>query len=1189
MKQNQLKSIMSLSQKQLPTVREIFQGICGKASLAFARIFILTTLWSTIAIGQNQYEIPIPKVIPPSPDAASLGKYGSTPVGLHTGIPNISIPLYTVKSGSLELPISISYHAAGVKVNEIASWVGLGWSLNAGGVVTRSVVGKSDEGGFWNMTVKNATQLTSNDYIYAKAIADGNDGESDLYFYNFNDRSGKFIYKQNDNVTPYQIPLSPLNIKFVPTRFEILDEVGNKYVFGQPETTQTLDGSAETYNSAYYLTQIIAANGVDNIQLTYVSDGGYFEGAVTDTETIGPRASQAMQGGGVAIINEHLINSSTSSRFILPVRLSEITFATGKVVFVKAADRQDLPSNSRLTDIWIFNKNSDGSYPASPVKRIAFTTGYFGTTISDYRLKLTEVIDKDVLSTTVRKHSFSYNETIALPARSSRAQDWWGFYNGQNTNTSLIQTETLSVAGYQYNVGGGSRQPSTTHMGAGLLSRITYPTGGYTDFTYEPHYYAGGIVETPQTRSASAGAMGNTTDLLQQTVTFSVSTTGWAKVSTYCSDVTDAEPFFSTVTLTQQSNGLSVLNHVYSPYVFNPYPSHLSKEYMVYLLAGNTYDLKVLSKGHSTSPQFNGAAFSQATIDWTEESIGTSVMAGGLRVKTIKDYASASASPITKEYRYGVGGSGTGILLIPNYGLSSAKRDIDWVFNSSWSNGAQSGCTEATHAGTRKVITGTAPLDLTSLNGAPVVYPEVTVYENTTSAPNGRQVSKFDVEVDEFTSADKAYNNGVLQLNNSWRGGDEIWNSVYTSSSVQVTEKFSNSSILNSQQTIGTKVGYKIQVEGCTPTPGSLVTTLFSYLYYFDYPTYSGIKKPYNTKEIKISQSDPSKKIEQTEEYFFENLQSNHQQLTKKITTDSDGDQVITKYWYPADYAPATTIGSTTIQTLLTANIIGKPIKTEKTRGTSITEGDVQTYNQYGDPVEIYRLESGTNPTHANTVIVPAGYVKKADISYDATSKRVNKVQLTSNISTGYIWNYSNSYPVAKVENAAPTDAAVSSFEFDGKGNWSYTGATYNDIAVKTGSRYYRLGGGNITKSITAGTYKLEYWAKSAVTLSGGTLTLIRTSSADANGWILYEYKVTTASTVTLTLSGTAYLDELRLYPMNAQITTYTYDVINGVTSVNDPNNFVTYYDYDLFGRLKWVKDYKGNIVKAMDYHYKGF
>src|SRR5580698_7637476 len=65
-----------------------------------------------------------------SPTAASLGKYGDFPVSYNTGLPQISIPIYTVKAGSLSLPISLSYHASGLKVQEEASWVGAGWSLN---------------------------------------------------------------------------------------------------------------------------------------------------------------------------------------------------------------------------------------------------------------------------------------------------------------------------------------------------------------------------------------------------------------------------------------------------------------------------------------------------------------------------------------------------------------------------------------------------------------------------------------------------------------------------------------------------------------------------------------------------------------------------------------------------------------------------------------------------------------------------------------------------------------------------------------------------------------------------------------------------------------------------------------------------------------------------------------------------
>lgn len=69
----------------------------------------------------------------PTPNAASLGKYGDIPVSHHTGVTNISIPIYTIQEGDINLPISLDYHSSGIKVDEVASWIGLGWSLNVGG------------------------------------------------------------------------------------------------------------------------------------------------------------------------------------------------------------------------------------------------------------------------------------------------------------------------------------------------------------------------------------------------------------------------------------------------------------------------------------------------------------------------------------------------------------------------------------------------------------------------------------------------------------------------------------------------------------------------------------------------------------------------------------------------------------------------------------------------------------------------------------------------------------------------------------------------------------------------------------------------------------------------------------------------------------------------------------------------
>lgn len=86
----------------------------------------------------------IPDAIP-SPNAASLGIYGIIPVSLYTGTPNISIPLYTFESRGLKLPVTLRYDASGVKVNQLPGWLGHNWSLEAGGVITRTIKERYDE------------------------------------------------------------------------------------------------------------------------------------------------------------------------------------------------------------------------------------------------------------------------------------------------------------------------------------------------------------------------------------------------------------------------------------------------------------------------------------------------------------------------------------------------------------------------------------------------------------------------------------------------------------------------------------------------------------------------------------------------------------------------------------------------------------------------------------------------------------------------------------------------------------------------------------------------------------------------------------------------------------------------------------------------------------------------------------
>jgi hypothetical protein len=220
-----------------------------------------------------------------------------------------------------------------------------------------------------------------------------------------------------------------------------------------------------------------------------------------------------------------------------------------------------------------------------------------------------------------------------------------------------------------------------------------------------------------------------------------------------------------------------------------------------------------------------------------------------------------------------------------------------------------------------------------------------------------------------------------------------------------------------------------------------------------------------------------------------------------------------------------------------------------------------------------------------NTISKDSRYVDESFYTFN----NGNPVQVTPHdgITNSYIWDYLNSEPIAKASNATASQIAYTSFEADGKGGWTFSGAPVADATSPTGSKCYNLSSGNIVKSGLPGTgnYVVSYWSKSGagITISGGTAVLKQGKTI--NGWTFNEYTVT--NPLTVTVSGSGYIDELRLYPSNAQMVTYTYTPLLGMTSACDVDNKITYYFYDGFGRLKWIKDQDLNIIKTIQYHYQ--
>lgn len=153
-----------------------------------------------------------------TPNAAGLGLYGDIPVSLYTGTPDISIPLYEIKVRDYTLPLTLSYHAAGVRVDQHPGWVGLGWNLLAGGLITRNVNDLPDEfdnpalnlatlpveswGYYYNYSVLDTNKW--NDIAYLRYIAQSPDTSfidtaPDEFSFNFAGYSGKFYLDHNGN------------------------------------------------------------------------------------------------------------------------------------------------------------------------------------------------------------------------------------------------------------------------------------------------------------------------------------------------------------------------------------------------------------------------------------------------------------------------------------------------------------------------------------------------------------------------------------------------------------------------------------------------------------------------------------------------------------------------------------------------------------------------------------------------------------------------------------------------------------------------------------------------------------------------------------------------------------------------------------------------------------------------------
>jgi hypothetical protein len=480
----------------------------------------LNTLVSFSQSARNQYAIP--KVeelvkIPPSPEAAAFTKYGNTPANLYSGTPNISIPIANLKAREIDVPISLTYDASGIKVEQIATWIGLGWNLNAGGMVTRQVNGLPDDYfsatplyvPFYAPSIKSDFEFTRDfnpaplsvygpgmlaryfNFMYQATRTTGLKYEiqPDTYSFNVSGLSGTLFIDYNNN-TAYciespEIKATPIinqlaSIKVI-TGWKIVDGSGNTYFFGNAEKTHVRDNDPDEgsrfYNSAWVLTKIETKNKRDVIAFEYSAL------PMWEREQLAGRAvtRNSFNGNSQCGTDNFIVNAEPTYK-IEQMELTRISVnSILRAEFIPGALRSDLVGKRSLSQILIRDTNG------SLVNTYQLNQSYFGsssTVEKELRLRLDNLEMFGTTASNPLRHTFYYAGGN-IPSRESMAQDFWGYYNGQANSTLIPYNYDFDFG--NINFMGANRQPNFATTLIGTLNKIQYPTGGTTEFTYQPH------------------------------------------------------------------------------------------------------------------------------------------------------------------------------------------------------------------------------------------------------------------------------------------------------------------------------------------------------------------------------------------------------------------------------------------------------------------------------------------------------------------------------------------------------------------------------------------------------------------------------------------------------------------------------------------------------------------------------
>lgn len=1081
-------------------------------------------------------------ILPPAPNAAALSKYGGIEVSQNTGAPNISIPLFEVKGKNISVPVSLNYSSSGIKVDEIASRAGMGWVMKSGGVITRTVRGFADE----THTRKIPWGTFGNNwetYKFMKDVTDawfysGFDSEPDLFTFNYPGGGGSFVFDAGMNPVQETFSNQKIYFNFTGTdwNFKIVDANGTEFYFGgngAVESNKRLSNCAKNFDgytaTAWYLKRIKHVSGEEIVfnysAVSYTYDCGISQSSVftysqprTKNQLTCPVNVQGCPGAQAQATAQPTCVNKTMVNGVLLQNI--LCLNTSQRVDFSYTDRQDC-NDKLISQVSLVNTMDNIT-----VRTFSLNFQHITSSVaSQYQGETETGIDKAPYLNTLTEsapgsgvtgkiHRFTYLDPESRPRRLSYSQDHWGYFNGQHNNSLLPRP---SVSNSQLNgwfpYCTANREPEGKFAQKGLLSKITYPTGGADSLVYESNSYVNpyGGRRLQHVLNCSATGLNNTTPNTKTSVIY----IGGTQTVELNINVLNSDPGnfydpihdFGRVTITNSSG--SHFDELISP--------GTSVTRYINLIGSETnttaYTVTLIGQRSNTITAQIELKYLSGTIT---EPI-TNTITGGLRIKSVLTSNEGNV-PIVKRYYYGN-------LNSLNISSSNLVQSIDYVKNYEtrsvcfWDNNT---IPPGINYCSRTAITSGSLKGLYDYKSSPVSY-EYVVESIGENFEGGGTQTKFRAISDQRgqvifgndilnapSTAFSNYANGspteIYQfkkdVNGSFvpvkkteltyaldsRGFKSVWG--YT-----INRKFELGPWLMNESTDSS----------CSRDPncqnyGVVMGRLDDNIECFDmvrweFPSYW----IYNDtkKESIYDQNGQNPIVTLTTNYYddAENLQ-----LSRTEVNNSKDESIKTEYKYPDDFPG--------IYEEMTAKNIINPIVSVKTFNGSTPISELKN-NYYKDvTANDYKISSivhslGTDANNQANALEQIGTISRYD-------EKGNICEFTGKdgIISTVIWGYNYIYPVAKI-----------------------SGAGYNTVA------------GFLPGGVSA-----------IQTLDGQPLR-------DA-------------------------LNAIRTGLPGVQVSTYTYKHLIGVTSITDPVNRTSRFEYDGMGRLIHVFDPDGNVVKKNEYTY---